>query len=279
MKSNVKFLAFSIVLLAAFSSCVPTKKWKDAEARNAACELRKSELMMQVNQLAVDSTEYGKRYRILERQKRELEATTSSELQKLNDNLKTKEAELNKKEGMLSDREKTVRDLQAAIARKDSLVTALRNKVADALVGFPKDQLSVEMRDGKVYVSLSDKLLFKSGSTIVDPAGQDALKKLGEVLAKNSEIDVQIEGHTDNVPIKTARFDDNWDLSVLRGTSVTRILLASGVDVKRITPSGKGEFSPVAPNDSVEGKSRNRRTEIILSPKLDELFRLLESGS
>jgi chemotaxis protein MotB len=146
------------------------------------------------------------------------------------------------------------------------------------LVGFKSDELSVELKNGKVYVSLAEKLLFKSGSAMVDPKGKEALGKLAAVQEKNPDIDVMIEGHTDNVPLIPGKFDDNWDLSVSRATSIVRILTEdNNVEPKRVTAAGRSEFVPLVSNDTPEGKARNRRTEIILSPKLDELFQILNS--
>ncbi len=142
-------------------------------------------------------------------------------------------------------------------------------------MGFDSDELSVEMRDGKVYVSMSDKLLFKSGSDAVEPKGVEAVKKIADVMNKNTDINMAVEGHTDSIPIKTNRFKDNWDLSVARATSVVRILTGDGVDATRLTASGKGEFSPKADNSTKEGRATNRRTELVLSPKLNELLQLL----
>jgi chemotaxis protein MotB len=137
--------------------------------------------------------------------------------------------------------------------------------------------LSVEVKNGKVYVSMSDKLLFRSGSASVESKGRDALKVLADVLDKNTDIDVLVEGHTDNIPIKTAQFRDNWDLSVVRATSIVRVLTNDyKTSPLRVTASGKGEFMPRASNASPDGRASNRRTEIILSPKLDELMKLLE---
>ena len=127
---------------------------------------------------------------------------------------------------------------------------------------------------------MSDKLLFESGKAIVNKQGQDALGKLAEVLNKQTEIEVMIEGHTDNVPIKTAVYQDNWDLSVIRATSVVRILTETyGVNPLQIQPCGRGEYKPAADNESAEGKSKNRRTEIIMAPKLDKLFQMLENNN
>ena len=157
-------------------------------------------------------------------------------------------------------------------------VDDLKKSIEKALLSFDKDELTVEVRDGKIYVSLANKLLFKSGSTSVDKKGQDALDKLADVLKKQEDITIMVEGHTDDDPIKTACINDNWDLSVLRATSIVRILTKKDkVDPTKVIPAGRGEFIPVASNETDEGKSKNRRTEIILSPNLDKIFQLLES--
>lgn len=151
------------------------------------------------------------------------------------------------------------------------------NTLRNALLGFNSDELSMEIRDGKVYVSMSDKLLFRSGSSAMEDKGREALKLLAGVLEKNSDIDILIEVHTDNVPIKTSVYKDNWDLSVARATSIVRILTNDyKIAPTRLTASGKGEFFPKADNNSTEGRAINLRTEIILSPKLDELMKLLK---
>jgi chemotaxis protein MotB len=147
--------------------------------------------------------------------------------------------------------------------------------VNKALMGFDADELSVEMRDGKVYVSMSDKLLFKSGSDAVEPKGVEALQKIAEVMIKNTDINMAIEGHTDSIPIKTNRFKDNWDLSVARSVSVVRLLQDSGLDPQRVTAAGKGEYTPISDNSTKEGRAKNRRTELVLTPKLNELMQLL----
>ena len=179
----------------------------------------------------------------------------------------------------LSDREKTIVELQNVINEQNQKVKNLLNSVQDALKGFSSDELTVRQEGGKVYVAMSDKLLFESGKAIVNKQGQEALGKLAEVLNKQTEIEVMIEGHTDNVPIKTAVYQDNWDLSVIRATSVVRILTETyGVNPLQIQPCGRGEYKPVADNETAEGKSKNRRTEIIMAPKLDKLFKMLENN-
>jgi len=180
----------------------------------------------------------------------------------------------------LQAREMHMRQLEAALMRQDSIMNALTATVRNALLGFSAEELTVEMRNGKVYVSMSDKLLFQSGSDQVEAKGKEALAKLASVLNKNADINILVEGHTDNVPIKTARYKDNWDLSGARATSVIRILQEEhNVSPRRLTASGKGEFAPVAVNETAEGRQKNRRTEIILSPKLDELMKVMTANT
>lgn len=185
-------------------------------------------------------------------------------------------AALREKGEQLLAREKRLAELEAIIRRQDSITNALNDLVKRALLAFNSDELTVEMKNGKVYVSLSDKLLFRSGSADVEEKGREALKKLAEVMNKNTDVDINIEGHTDNVPIKTAQFKDNWDLSVARSVNIVRLLSDQhNVNPLRLTASGRGEFVPRASNETAEGRAKNRRTEIILSPKLDELYKLI----
>jgi chemotaxis protein MotB len=152
----------------------------------------------------------------------------------------------------------------------------VKNSIADALNSYKSDELSVYVKDGNVYVSLEEKLLFKSGSDVVSKKGKEALKTLAKVLNTTKDINVMIEGHTDNVPIKTKMFDDNWDLSAARATSVVRLLTKDdGFDPTRITASGRGEFHPVKSNETSVGRADNRRTVVSLSPDMRELYKLL----
>ncbi len=179
----------------------------------------------------------------------------------------------------LSKREARVAELEKLISDKEAAVQALKNKVTNALLNFNEDDLKVEVRNGKVYVSLAEQLLFGSGSITVDEKGVNALKQLANAIKTNPDINIMVEGHTDNVPIsrKSQYMNDNWDLSVLRATSIVKILVDGGVTPLSITASGRGESTPVAANDTAENKAKNRRTEIILTPKLDELFQILEN--
>jgi chemotaxis protein MotB len=251
-------------------------------------------------------TELEKESAQLERQYADLEATHDAllrgnaretrrllnELQTTQEDLTTKEQLLKELEANVAAQRRDVNQLQAELevrnARllemeemlyaKDKVLDDLREKVAEALMGFEGQGLTVTRKNGKVYVSLDEKLLFKSGSTVVDPNGVKALKQLAVVLASNPDINISIEGHTDDVPFKKgASIKDNWDLSVLRATSIVRIILdGSGIEPTRLTVAGRGEFLPVDTAKTPEARRKNRRTEIILSPDLSEVFKILE---
>lgn len=168
-------------------------------------------------------------------------------------------------------------ELQKIIDQKDAQADALKQKLSSALIGFENDGLTITKKNGKIYVSLDEQLLFPSGSTAVDPRGISALKKLAGVLEQNRDINIMIEGHTDDVPLKPgSKYNDNWDLSVSRATSIIRILLdGSSINPKRLTAAGHGEFFPVDARTTADARQKNRRTEIILEPNLDEVFRVL----
>lgn len=184
-------------------------------------------------------------------------------------------ARLRKLEGELSARSNRIDELEKLIAEKEAAMQELKNTVAAALKGFEGKGLSIVNKNGKVYVSMENKLLFNSGSWSIGENGKQAVGNLARVLADNPDISVLIEGHTDNDPFNGPVIKDNWDLSVKRATAIVRILEKSNVDAKQITAAGRGEFIPVASNNSREGKAKNRRIEIILSPNLDEIAKLL----
>jgi chemotaxis protein MotB len=203
-----------------------------------------------------------------------------AELQETQSNLLQREDEMKILARDLQDREKKVNELERLINKKDSIVTALKNSVSEALIGFKDSGLSVEQKNGKVYVSLESQLLFPSGSTEVDSKGKKALLNLAKVLQQNKDINILIEGHTDIDKLMSGSpYKDNWDLSVMRSTQVVRILTGEGkLESTRVTASGRGEYSPVDAANTAEAKKKNRRIEIILSPKLDELYQLLNTN-
>lgn len=200
-----------------------------------------------------------------------------SELEGKEKSLKAEQERLEKMQKDLTARTKRVDELESLIAAKDAKMNALKLAVSNALTNFEGKGLTVEQRDGKVYVSMENKLLFSSGSWAVNNEGRKAVEQLGQVLAQNADIAVLIEGHTDNVPYGgKGMVEDNWDLSTKRATAIVHILNENKkIDPQNLTAAGRGEFSPIVKNDTAKGKAKNRRIEVILTPKLDEIAQML----
>jgi chemotaxis protein MotB len=235
-----------------------------ADTKRLTDELQKARVELQKKQDALRETELAL-------------AKKEGNLDKIDKDLGQMKVELEKTRIGLLERELRVMELEGILARKDSAAALLKNKITTALLGFADQGLTVEHRDGKVYVSLEDRLLFASGSWVVDVKGKEALKKLATVLETQPDVSILIEGHTDNVPYKgTTQVKDNWDLSVMRATSIVKILTAdTKLDPRQLTAAGRSEYSPLEVGDSAEARKKNRRTDIIIAPKLDELFKLL----
>jgi chemotaxis protein MotB len=184
---------------------------------------------------------------------------------------------LNKLQSELQNRSQRVTELESVISAKEADMRRLKDAISKALTNFEGKGLTIEQRDGKVYISMENKLLFGSGSWSVGSEGRKAVQQLGSVLAENPEIAILIEGHTDNVPYKgNTQLSGNWDLSTKRATAIVNILRENNdINPENLTAAGRGEFAPIATNDSAEGKAKNRRIEVILTPKLDEISKLL----
>lgn len=314
----IRLLIFSTIV-SVCSSCVVTKKKYDdllaqkikADAdltdRNAQLEKVTSELndvQDKLNKLKSDTTNLGANLRAtsskladLENEHKQLNMYYTNLLNssgKLNrDITKQQEQLLNFQESLdktrrvndslsvsLADRERKVKELEDVLAKKDKAVSDLKNKISNALLNFKESDLTVQVKDGKVYVSLAEQLLFGSGSIVVDQKGVTALQQLAKAIKDQKDINILVEGHTDNVPVskKSQYMQDNWDLSVMRATSITKILVKSGVSPKQVTAAGRGEFVPLVVNDTPQNKQRNRRTDIIITPDLSELFNMLENN-
>lgn len=202
------------------------------------------------------------------------------ELRRLENELNEKKANLEKLQNDLIAKEKRINELESMLAKKDSEVKALKEKLKSALKGFENNGLTIVEKNGKIYVSLEESLLFASGSWNVNAKGREALSKLAKVLEENPDINIMVEGHTDNVPYRgSGQVKDNWDLSVMRATSVVKILLEnSKINPARIIAAGRSEYVPLDPSNTSEARQKNRRTEIILTPKLDELLKILEDN-
>jgi chemotaxis protein MotB len=262
MKKTIYLPLFFTMALFVAASCGPSKKFTASVARGDRLLAENSNIqgrLMECNEINNTLT---------------LERTN---LQKERDQLRRDLSSFTATSKLtIADQATRLRTLENMIQSQKDVTNNLKNSISNALMNYKSDELSVYTKDGNVYVSLAEKLLFKSGSDVVDPKGKAALKTLAEVLNTTKDITVLIEGHTDNVPIKTNKYKDNWDLSTARANSIVRILTVdNGFDSKRITASGKGIFHPVMANSTDEGRTANRRTEVILSPDLNELYNLL----
>lgn len=276
--------------------------------QNKQLELQVEQLKTRVRQLSSDTLTLSKRlaqsekdlakairdYDELLKQFAELNMTNNTQVNKLLNDIEKIKAQLNEREAEinqqrdelnlasmeLSDKESRLSELQNILDQKDAEVRRLKETVSAALKGFEGSGLNVYEKNGKVYVSMEDKLLFSSGSWVINADGMQAISQLAEVLEKDEDISILIEGHTDNVPFKgTGQVKDNWDLSVLRATAVVKALLKNtSIAPSRLSASGRSEYFPIDTNDSAEARAKNRRTEIILTPKLDELFRIIDQN-
>jgi chemotaxis protein MotB len=278
---NRIFLFLAVALLgSAFTSCVvlSPKKYKALLARQdslnngwSESQLSGSNLEKSAAKLRRDTADLNGRlnelqgkYDNISGNYKKLKSNSSTEISKLSEDLKK--------------REQRLKEVEDVLRKRDEASNKLKEKLQQALLGFTKSGLTVEMKNGKVYVSLMDKLLFPSGSIVIDDKGKQALSQLAKVLKEQPEIIIAVEGHTDSQKINNlGQIKDNWDLSVLRSTSVVRFLTETEkVPGIRLTATGKGEFQPLEANTSPEGRSKNRRIEIVLSPKLDELYNLIK---
>ncbi|GAA3959196.1 OmpA family protein [Pedobacter ginsengiterrae] len=275
------FLAFAISLfVTSFTSCVvlSPKKYKALLGTKDSLYTAFNEGLIKIENLEDEVKKLKKDTTLMGEDLRDLQSRFSdvnSSYNKLKNNSST---EISKLSGDLAAREKRLKEVEEVLRKRDEATNQLKEKLQQALLGFTKSGLTVEIKNGKVYVSLMDKLLFPSGSIIIDENGKKALAQLAKVLKEQPEINIAVEGHTDNQKVNNlGQIKDNWDLSVLRSTSVVRYLTEiEKVESVRMTATGKGEYQPLGPNTGTDGRSKNRRIEIVLSPKLDELYNLIK---
>jgi len=255
-----------------------------AEDRIEILKNQRDDLLSDYNRVKSTLDNLEKSYNALEQNSSQALAENSKQNRDLLRQLEEKEKALAEEQNRLEQLQKDLRarservgELEGLIAEKEQKMQNLKDNLSRALTNFEGQGLSVEMRDGKVYVSMENKLLFDSGSWSVGSEGRKAVKELGKVLAQNPDIAVLIEGHTDNVPYGgNGPLKDNWDLSTKRATEVLKLLLKNNaIDPQNLTAAGKGEFAPLTSNSTVDGKSKNRRIEVVLTPKLDEISKLL----
>jgi chemotaxis protein MotB len=262
-----------VVLALLLGSCVPTRKYEASQMALKSARNDSALLAAKVSTLESNVSQLKGQVNDLSGQISDL----TNKAGQLSSDAANKQSQLTKSQAELQNQQQRLAHLQALMDQQQKATQEIRQKMADALVGFKSNELSVSIKNGKVYVSLQENLLFPSGSAVVNPNGKVALGKLAAVLNSNPDITVDIEGHTDSIPIR-GKYKDNWDLSTARANSIVRILTQDySVDPVRVIASGHSLYDPVQPNSSSEGRALNRRTEIILSPKLDELYKLLET--
>ena len=275
------FLAFALLLfISSLTSCVvlSPKKYKALLGTKDSLYTAFNEGLIKIENLEKEVSKLKKDTTLMAEELRDLQSNyneVDANYKKLKNN---SSSEITKLSGDLAAREKRLKEVEEVLRKRDEATNALKEKLQQALLGFTKSGLTVEIKNGKVYVSLTDKLLFPSGSIIIDEKGKQALTQLANVLKQQPEINIAVEGHTDNQKINNlGQIKDNWDLSVLRATSVVRYLTENEkVESVRMTATGKGEFQPLGTNANADGRSKNRRIEIVLSPKLDELYNLIK---
>ena len=277
--------ALLLLLAGVACACVSNKKFNsmkaealrlDGELNSANTRIddltRRNDTLTAKNlRLVSDSTRLYMSYTALLERYQKLLADGSAETARMLKELETSQMALN-------ERSRRVNELEAMLRSREEAINAIRRKVTDALTGFDGKGLSISIKNGNVYVSMDDKLLFRSGSFEIDPNGARAVHDLATVLAQNPDINVMVEGHTDDVPYRpNGQLRDNLDLSAKRATTVVRLLLENkGIAPSRIIAAGRGESLPVASGKTSEARAKKRRTEIILTPKLDELMQLMQ---
>ncbi len=257
------------------SSCVAKSKLTAAQAEISRLQLDSAQLQSNLQKLQTDIASARATLDQMQQNKQTLQGELDALQKRLDETRSNASRLLSNSQQTIEEQQKRLQQLQALIDQQRNQTEQLRRKMADALTNFNANELTVATKNGKVYVSLSENLLFPSGSAVVNPKGKQALGQLAQVLNNNPDIRVNIEGHTDTVPIR-GKYEDNWALSVSRATAIVRILTHDyKVDPTRIVASGRSQYEPLDVNYTAQGRARNRRTEIILEPNLDELMKLL----
>jgi chemotaxis protein MotB len=288
----MKKVLIACAMVALFTGCASKKKTAEILALKAAnekaladisnCDKRTADLQAQLGSKNSDLAAKDKQVGDLQAQVDYLKKTSNNLLDRLSDlSVVSKQGAESIKKSLetINEQNKSLNNLNTSIQRKDSTNLALVMNLKRSLADVNDQDVQVEVKKGVVYVSISDKLLFESGRYDVQPAAEVVLEKVARVINDHSELDILVEGHTDPVPITTSFIKDNWDLSALRATSVVRLLQSKFlVKPERLTAGGRSEFVPKTDNATPDGRKTNRRTEIILTPKLDQFFNLLTTG-
>jgi chemotaxis protein MotB len=268
-----KYLLF-LTVIAVFVGCVPKRALKQSQLETSNLRADSAQLASTIAKLEANIAEQSGKISELNSKISNL----SSQNTQLGQQTANQQSQLSESQQALQQQQQRLQQLQNLLAQQKNQSEQLKNKMAEALKGFSKNDLQVIQKNGKVYVSLSENLLFPSGSAVVNPKGVDALSKLAAVLNLDADVAVNIEGHTDSIPIR-GKYKDNWDLSTARANAIVRVLVDNyKVDPLRVIASGHSFYDPLDTNSTPEGRAKNRRTEIILSPKLDEMYKLLETS-
>ncbi|MGZ3755746.1 MAG: OmpA family protein [Mucilaginibacter sp.] len=287
MKMKYLFLAACVCLTLNACVVLSPKKYKALLAERDSLSNRSVNLEAEIARLQGDTASLHHQIAQLNHEAADLNerikglngnvADIQKKYEGLNNNYNATTSKVSALTADLQKREARLKEVEDILRKRDEASNALKEKLQKALLGFQQSGLTVDIRNGKVYVSLADKLLFPSGSIIINENGKTALKQFAAVLNKEPDINIAVEGHTDDKKvINLGQIKDNWDLSVLRATSVTRYLTeVENVDPHRLTATGKSEFQPIDPANSNDARAKNRRIEIVLSPKLDELYNLI----
>jgi len=310
----MKKIILSLIVLSVLSSCVSSKKYQELDDKyikmrsenvelkdqldslsnkQMRCKSALDRLQIQYDNLQSKYATLDKLYQVKDNAYKKLQASYAALSQsssqtlayeaeknrKLLDELNKKQKELASERTALDQQIKKIKQLESLIAQKDAKLNNLKGSLNRALNKFKGQGLKVTEKDGKIYISMENKLLFDSGSWHVNQNGRDAIKTIANILSINPDVEIMIEGHTDNVPYHgKGAIKDNWDLSVKRATSVVRQLMKNkNIDPKRLVPAGRSKYLPVADNNTPEGRAKNRRIEVILTPRLDEIMNLLNN--
>lgn len=276
-----------VMLIVLFTSCVSQKKYSDLENRMNLSENRaqicendlkskQNEVLVMENNLANEISKVNK----LEKQIEYFKSTNTNLLDRLSDLSvvsKTGAESIKKSLEALNEQNKYIKDLTSSMQKKDSLNLVLVMNLKRSLDDFDDEDINIEVKKGVVYVSISDRMLFRSGSYRISDRAEEVIGKIAKIINDHKELDILVEGHTDNVPILNECMADNWDLSVKRATSIVRLMQTKfNVSPARMTAGGRSEYLPKSTNETKEGRAINRRTEIVILPKLDQFFELLE---
>src|SRR5688572_12542388 len=275
-----KIIIPALAVFLSFTGCVSSKKFKEEKLKYTTLAAEHDKTSAQLRDCTTEKEANAAKVKTLEEENANLKANSTSLLNQMNNFslLTAQQSEsIRKSLENISEKDAYIKNMQISMQKKDSLNLALVMNLKGALKDVNDTDVEVKVEGTAVFISISDKMLFKSGSYEITPRAKDVLGKVAEVVKAQPNTQFMVEGHTDNNPIRNTFIKDNWDLSVLRATAVVRVLQQSyGVEAKRMIAAGRSEYQPLVANNTTENKSRNRRTRIMILPELDQFFKLME---